>query len=1128
MREMTIIIFLCSHSVLSGYSVFNDYHRLDSAIKHSGYQNPQNQPNAQQNQIDENSFAPIRQPLVIPKQYLPTKYAPTKEELDTFDPKIYHRAKLNGNDILIDRRRVEDTKEKIESVPITKPSTVTGENYLATIENPSEELLRTYDRNIYTEANLNGKKILIDKKKLKKGENYRDQFKQYVVNDKAAEGQAFLATIEDPSEDQKANYDKGKYILIKISGKFLLMDVKEYQHKFVNPESLSRDSPDKQTEDQPKPPAKIPEDIVPNIENPSEELLRTYDRNLYVEVRIQGKPALMDRRKLEKRNPIESLSPKKAADTGQDLLPTIENPSNELMLNYDKKLYQLVRFGDKISLVDNRRYENISQQPIDVQPKTESKPEIKAPEIRFEIPQVSPEKKQIKIPESPKGQVLEKETKQSQVSEEYLPDVENLTRVQLNSYDKSLYTLVSINGKYALMDKRKLAAQKNKNEKPANDGFLPNIENPTKEQIKAYENTHYKLVMISDKYVLMDNRRLELYQKGQPNSQSPLPQQQPKSDDDLLPTIYDYVDDPSKPFDNTKYAKVIINGKLALMDKRKLKQVKKESAEKGPESQTTGLADYIYEFDPNNFDSSNYKIVQNQDGKQYLMRKALFEQLYSGQKGNQRNEVTKKRPEGSGDYTPALRNLLESENKTKGVALKNDIASGYPLTIHWEDTFLRATLKQLGRMELLKEIMDLVTRSEAFLRTFISVKAPPGSIRIPKGFKKCNTHNPSMGFLLSENHFPEAKTFEAHMVVFLYAFDNPKRATIAAAVTCTPKHNEGSPISLINFNLANMLIEDKMNNLRSKRMELTTMIHEILHTLSFHHDIMSNFRRTVDSKHPNLFKMKNLTTDPMMTDDHWSPEFFGFDMMNYIDRDNAILSIFSLEYISLANHNLETKKDVVASHFMQDSVSNWDDFFAYKCKDDEESAYPNWCSAKDRAKNRGSKCSQDFLYISVCGDDLFENNCYERKPFQLAMCSDDYQSDVQGSYGFYGKNSRCFEGFDDKSPSCQRFDINDSGEIIVGELDQGQGVCKSSADRFELKAIQGEYLTRFYIQCPDLNHFKKTLETSSCDQECHLNGICISGKCHCYEGYTPEDNCKSRLLSAYGSRFGTSYPIPDL
>ena len=968
------------------------------------------------------------------------------------------------------------------------------------------------------------------------------------------------------------------------------MDIKEYQHKFVNPESsIAKELLNKPTENQVKPPAKIPEDLVPDIENPSEELLKTYDKNLYVEVKVNGKPALMDRRKLDKKTPIESLSPKKAADTGDDFLPTIENPSHEQMLNYDKKLYLLVKIGDKISLVDIRRYEKIYQKPIDVQPKKESNAEIKPQGNHLEVPQVSPDKKQMKVPESTKVQAPEKEAKKNQVSEEYLPDIrnpseeviksydtslytlvtmngeftlidrkklaayqknqpkdtanslkptqreeflpdiENLTLDQLTNYDKNLYTLVSINGKYALMDKKKLAGQKNNTQNPANDEFLPNIENPSKEQIKAYENSNYKLVMMNDKYVLMDRRKLERYQKGQANTQSPpSQQQQPKPDDELLPTIYDYVDDPLKPFDSSKYMKVIINGKLALMDKRKFNQVKQESTAKGPETQTTGLQDYIYEFDRNNFDSNNYKIVQNQDGKQYLMRKALFEQLYSVQKDTQKNEFKKKRPEGSANYTPALKNLLEAEHKMKGVALKNDIASGYPLTIHWEDTFLRATLKQLGRMELLKEIMTLITRSEAFLRTFISVKTPPGKITVPKGFDKCNTHNPSLGFMLSGDNFPEDKTFEAHMVVFLYAFDNPKRATIAAAVTCTPEYNKGSPISLINFNLANMMIKDKMNNLRAKRMELTTMIHEILHTLSFHHDIMSNFRKTVDSKHPNLFKMKNLIADPMMTDDHWSPQFFGLDMMNYIDRDNAILSVFSLEYISMANHNLETKKDVVASHFIQDSVSSWDNFFAYKCKDNEESAYPNWCSAKDRAKLSGFKCSQDFLYVTICGDDLFPNNCYERKPYPMGMCSDDFQSDVQGSSGFYGKNSRCFEGFDNRPPSCQRFDINDSGEIIVGELDEGQGVCKSSADRFELKAIQGEYLTRFYIQCPDLDHFKKALVTSSCVEECHLNGICISGKCHCYEGYTPEDNCKSRHLSAYGSRFGTSYPVPAL
>lgn len=585
---------------------------------------------------------------------------------------------------------------------------------------------------------------------------------------------------------------------------------------------------------------------------------------------------------------------------------------------------------------------------------------------------------------------------------------------------------------------------------------------------------------------------------------------------------YDTIKNPSRDqkenYDQTVYALITIEGVPALVDKDRIRGNKPKISKTKP--------NIIFDFDEKNYDKENYVMIQDGEGKKMLILKSLHE----AQKEQQvhENEPKRFREKGNDVMSENLLFILKNKQKSTGVPFNAEPKDKFRLQIHWEDSFLRATLRQLKRENMLKYITELVTRSEAYLRTFVFFKIPPREITISSGFEGCGSGSNSL-FSVQGRFLTEKRTFSAHLVVFLYAYFDPFDNAIAAAANCEMKPREGATIATIRLNLARIQYGEAKDSRIVQRSELTTVVHEILHTLSFHNKIFSGFLDKVDKKSPHLLAMKNSVESPMLQDNHWSPTYLAFDLMNFSDRPFAVLSIFSLEYISASNSLLSTQAEHTPNHQIPDSIQNFSDFFSYRCPVDAPvAAYPNWCTPMEKQKNGGMKCSPDFRYITTCGTKLFQNNCYERMAYTYGLCTDEFEQDQVKKSGYFGANSRCFEFSSGGGASCLRFDINDKRQIVIGEIEQKQAVCTRPGEDVEVMIPYSSSFIKIKVRCPDNEFFIEKLSTSSCVEECHNNGFCVGGRCHCFEGYDVADNCKHRKLNALGSRFGTSYPIPKL
>lgn len=767
---------------------------------------------------------------------------------------------------------------------------------------------------------------------------------------------------------------------------------------------------------------------------------------------------------------------------------------------------------------------------------------------------------------------------------EYLPTITDPTPEQLANYDPNVYVKASSGGKPILIDKRRTnsdAIRQNYQrvviggEKPS-DGLPKYIFNPTPEQLANYDRKVYMIGQSEGKPVLIkiDRSQPTEQPKVQIDTKSPVkgvvsPDQSPKGVvkkpsfdlQELAGLIKGNEFTPPQVADNSKK-----NPPRQIEPETKKQPVVMPKKEVG----TGGLPTVIKEFDPNNYDKEHYMIGMDQQGKPILIIKTLVEATLksmpneqdvlnamfpglNGDKGGKKpperipdtKEVAGKTvpPEKKAEEASKDKKLQPSPNVKLPTSLQEiysqqlavqAVAGGRKkkegarnIVVHFDDTYLRFTLKQLNRMDAFEPIRNLITKADAYLKTYISMTKPLPTITVPRFYQSCATGNPAFGLDLDYSRFPRALEVKADMIIFLYAFNNPARQTLAAAYPCEADRQKPPKIAVINFNLHNMLNPAEFGNMRALLSELNTVVHEIFHVLGFHNIIMKDFRNELSQRFPNLLQFKNSPHDPMRTNDHWSNEYFSFDIMGYADREGAVATVFSMEYLELAHPGLLAQRENLARNEMEVFVKDWKDFVNYRCgATEKKSKYPNWCTPTEAVNKGELSCSKNRLYRMQCHDQLFDNNCHERLPYYFGLCTDKSRQIKTNKGEYFGEDSRCFELTSGQGSGCLRFSIENGELVVFGENERV--VCKEEGQEHTLyyefkpgmKAVRR-------LKCPSPAEFIQELVHSTCPNSCWVNGLCIEGRCHCFEGYDEDDHCKSRKKDSESPNFVTSFPVPS-
>lgn len=115
-------------------------------------------------------------------------------------------------------------------------------------------------------------------------------------------------------------------------------------------------------------------------------------------------------------------------------------------------------------------------------------------------------------------------------------------------------------------------------------------------------------------------------------------------------------------------------------------------------------------------------------------------------------------------------------------------------------------------------------------------------------------------------------------------------------------------------------------------------------------------------------------------DAHWKEVIIPIDVMIPTSSRFKGLSIYSLEYIDLANKLMVTNKTSLPENFYTKHLNFRENFLDYKCEDNQSSKNPYFCSQKDSDEDP-FRCSPDYKMKTSCsklGGEIGKhpNNCY--------------------------------------------------------------------------------------------------------------------------------------------------------
>lgn len=452
-----------------------------------------------------------------------------------------------------------------------------------------------------------------------------------------------------------------------------------------------------------------------------------------------------------------------------------------------------------------------------------------------------------------------------------------------------------------------------------------------------------------------------------------------------------------------------------------------------------------------------------------------------------------------------IEGLLDHNQTYESQNSENEFTS---IDIIWEVGIFKAQMKKEGKGHMIDGIVNLISTANSIIRQFIKIK---------KGNRKTILLNKDKNCKLD---FQGEATYSANVVIVVGIKDFKNKGisnVLGSATVCrTDSVTNHNYIGVFNFN-SNNLYSEEMNEL-DKLNFLLTVVHEFFHVIAFSQKMIEN----IGPIDPRLTHLKRILDSgsklflPKST--HFSQHLIPTELMNEKTSGLEVLSIFTLEFIELTSKIFKTDSSKLPNYYAYESIENYNHFLNYKCESDKPSEYRSvFCSKLDEI-TRPTFCSGDFMFKSQCNEPL-ENNCSEVVAQENSFCMDPKQTKVHG-FEEFGAESRCFEG-GTKSTFCLKFSILENSLMIhVGDQ---TAVCDGTNSTVSIK-----YKKNFTINCPDIKRFIEMEKKTRCPNFCHGHGFCSSGKCMCFAGFSPTDNCKSPMQSALTlATFSESISLPN-
>lgn len=299
-------------------------------------------------------------------------------------------------------------------------------------------------------------------------------------------------------------------------------------------------------------------------------------------------------------------------------------------------------------------------------------------------------------------------------------------------------------------------------------------------------------------------------------------------------------------------------------------------------------------------------------------------------------------------------------------------------------------------------------------------------------------------------------------------------------------------------------------------------VHELLHIIAFNNNNEHALKQKLSPQFPNLYRFRDKLDDIMQYDSfHWNSLYFGNDLMTEYYKADSFLTVFSLEFIQLATAGYKTHRNAFGFDYVLDSIVDWDEYKRYRCPADRPSSYPNWVSPFDIVKKEDNQgCHPSRMHIMTYDKKPLKNKCHEKIVLPIGACTNSQLNSLPNANFYYGKDSRCFTSVKNQG-FCLRFEIRSNILYVIGEL--GEYVCKEKdrVIKYQFKRTNSGQVSTVDIVCPDPTVFINDLVKWNCVDNCHNNGICINGKCSCFEGFDWRSDCKQPMGQQVVSKFVT-------
>lgn len=425
--------------------------------------------------------------------------------------------------------------------------------------------------------------------------------------------------------------------------------------------------------------------------------------------------------------------------------------------------------------------------------------------------------------------------------------------------------------------------------------------------------------------------------------------------------------------------------------------------------------------------------------------------------------------------------------------------------IVWELGPIKAEMKNAGESKRFNFLKGLIGLADAALKRYIKVKfGVPRNVVFQKG-KIC------------EAEFKKKTAYDAHLVVITRLL-NERSDTIAQALPCMEDNKNNRTIAgHIDINL-NHIVSESASNYR-KLNYLMTIVHEVLHILTFNAPFSVFIDKNSPFEHENLNFLRMAGEKIWIEGNHWSETYLPNELMNPISRPSRAVSVFTLEQIEQMSDVFITDKKALQNNFAMDIIDNYSKFMNYRCKDDDETTrYPYFCSY-NMVKSYGA-CSVDFLWRTQCdGYEKLPNNCFGLVTINSGFCLDP--ANKPGEYTkfeYYGTDSRCFVNKAKNTSYCLKFKVE--GKKLAFYIYDQKFLCEKENDSMEVKVQRDGQTFTLSIFCPKLEDFTMALKKTSCPDYCSGHGFCSDSKCVCLEGWTGH-NCGKESASSEADQIFT-------